>query len=131
MSLKQVIETKLAPAAIGPYSQATAAGNLFFTSGQLGFEIDTMELPDDFHKQVKNALYNLKALVEASGSRMDHVLKVTVYIKDMNRFQDFNEIYRDFFFAQPPAREVVEVSRLPKDALVELSCIGFLKDSLS
>jgi len=131
MSLKRIIETSLAPKPIGPYSQAVASGNQIYISGQLGLDLTSYDLPDDFATQVKNALYNLKSIVEAAGSRLDRILKVTVYLTDMNNFEKFNEVYRDFFLAQPPAREVVEVSRLPKDALIEISAIAFLQDSLS
>ena len=130
MSLKRVIQTGLAPQPIGPYSQAVASGNYVYVSGQLGFDLTTYELPATFNEQLKNVMYNLKAIIEASGSRLDRVLKVTVFLKNMDDFGAFNEMYREFFLAQPPAREVIEVARLPKDALVEISAVAFLQDSL-
>lgn len=131
MSLKRIIQTNLAPQPIGPYSQAVCSGNQIYVSGQLGLDLMSYELPEDFPTQVKNCLYNIKSIVEAAGSRMDRVLKVTVFLSNLDNFAEFNQIYRDFFEAQPPAREVVEVSRLPKDALIEISAIAFLQDSIS
>ncbi len=128
MSLKKIIKTDLAPQAIGPYSQATISGNHLYVSGQLGMDLGTNELPPDFKSQVKNALYNVKAIVEAAESRLDRVLKVTVYLTDMSNFPEFNDLYSEFFLAQPPARELVAVKELPKGGLVEISCIGFIHD---
>jgi 2-iminobutanoate/2-iminopropanoate deaminase len=130
MSLKKIIDTDLAPKAIGPYSQATSSGNTFYVSGQLGVDVVTGELPEGFTAQVKNALYNLKAIVEACESRLDRILQVTVFLTDINNFQELNEIYGQFFQAQPPARVVLEVSNLPKGGLIEICATGFIQDSL-
>lgn len=131
MSNKRIIETDLAPQAIGPYSQAVASGNFFFVSGQLGFDLRTMELPETFAAQAKNALYNLKAIVESCGSRLDRVLTVTIYLKNMEDYAPLNSIYADFFPAQPPARAVVEVSNLPKGGLIEIANVtGFIEDTM-
>ncbi|MBI5414108.1 hypothetical protein HZA38_01180 [Candidatus Peregrinibacteria bacterium] len=130
MSLKQIIETKMAPAAIGPYSQGIAAENTFYISGQLGIDMNTGALGTTFKEQATNALYNIKTLVESAGSRLDRVTKATVYLTDINTYPEFNTVYEGFFQAQPPAREVVGVAALPKGAMVEISCTGFIQDSM-
>lgn len=121
---KQVISTTLAPGAIGPYSQAIRIGDYIFTSGQLGLVPDTGELADGVEAQATQALQNVKAILEAAGSRLENVVKTTVFLKDMNDFAKVNQIYGSFFAEPYPARSAVEVARLPKDGLVEIEVIA-------
>jgi len=122
---KEIIATRLAPAAIGPYSQATKLGNLVFTSGVIPVNPETGVIPDGVEAQATQAFTSLKALVEESGSSMDRVMKTTVFIKNMNDFGKINEIYSKFFPTPCPSRSCVEVARLPKDVLLEIEAICF------
>jgi len=121
--MKQAIHTDQAPQAIGPYSQAVKAGNLLFTSGQLGLDPATGQFPEGVAEQAKQSLQNVKAIVEAAGATMGDIIKTTVFLKDMNDFATVNEVYASFFELPYPARSAVEVARLPKDALVEIEVI--------
>lgn len=123
---KQYIDTKEALAAIGPYSQGIRAGNLVFTSGQLPINPETGELVSDIRKATKQSLENVKAILSAAGASMSDIIKVTVFLRDMNDFAAMNEIYADYFPANPPARSAVQVARLPKDAVVEIEVIATL-----
>lgn len=118
------IATNKAPSAIGPYSQAVAFNNLVFCSGQLGRIPELDILVEGIENQTEQVLKNLAAVLEASGSRLSQVLKTTVYLKDMNDFTAMNAIYEKMFGSHKPARATVEVSRLPKDALVEIDAIA-------
>jgi len=123
---RQIIKTDQAPAAIGPYSQANAAGGFLFTAGQIPLDPATMEIVGvTAAEQARQALTNAKAVVEAGGLSLDDVVKVTVFILDMGEFGNINEVYQTFFSAEPPARSVVEVSRLPKDVLVEIEMVAY------
>lgn len=122
--MKEIVETKAAPGAIGPYSQAIKLNGMVYTSGQLPVDPETGAMPDGADKQAEQSLKNLKAVVEAAGSSMDKVVKTTVFIKHMDDFARINEVYAKFFDAPYPARSCVEVARLPKDALVEIECIA-------
>ena len=123
--MKQIISTSKAPAAIGPYSQATEANGLIIASGQLPIDPATGAFPEGIAAQTKQSLTNVKAVLEAAGTDMDHVLKTTVFLKDMNDFGAMNEVYATFFTeGKFPARSAVEVARLPKDALVEIEVIA-------
>ncbi|MBE7008876.1 MAG: RidA family protein [Ruminococcaceae bacterium] len=123
--MKQVISTTAAPAAIGPYSQAIEAGGLVITSGQLPIDPATGKFPEGIAAQTKQSLTNVKAILTQAGTDMDHVLKTTVFLKDMNDFAAMNEVYATFFTEGSfPARSAVEVARLPKDALVEIEVIA-------
>lgn len=123
--MKQIIATDKAPAAIGPYSQAIQTGNLIFTSGMIPIDPATNTLVEgDITVQAKQAIGNLEALLQASGSDLDHVLKTTVFIKDMNDFGKVNEVYASFFTKDCPARSCVEVARLPKDVLIEIEAVA-------
>lgn len=123
---KKIIMTEKAPAAIGPYSQAVKFGNMVFTSGALGIDPVTGAFAEGgIQAQTKQCLENLKAVLEASGSSLDKVLKATVFIKDMNDFPKINEIYGQYFTKEQPARSCVEVARLPKDALIEIEAIAY------
>jgi 2-iminobutanoate/2-iminopropanoate deaminase len=122
----KTIETKNAPAAIGPYSQAKVAGGLVFASGQIPIDPATGNIEaSDIAGQTRRAAQNLAAVLEAAGSGLDKVLKTTCFITDMNAFAAFNEVYAEFFPGKP-ARSCVEVSRLPKGALVEIEAVAEL-----
>lgn len=124
--MKEIVETKAAPGAIGPYSQAIKLNGMVYTSGQLPVDPETGAMPEGADKQAEQSLKNLQAVVEAAGSSMDKVIKTTVFIKHMDDFARINEVYAKFFEAPYPARSCVEVARLPKDALVEIECIAEL-----
>jgi 2-iminobutanoate/2-iminopropanoate deaminase len=123
---KEIVRTEKAPEAIGPYSQAVKYGNLVFTSGSIGIDPVTGAFPEGgLQTQAKQCLENLKVILEASGSRLENVLKTTVFIKDMNDFSKINEIYGQYFTEKQPGRSCVEVARLPKDALIEIEAVAF------
>jgi len=122
---RTIVTTKNAPSAIGPYSQGVIAGNLVFTAGQIALNPSTGEpVGKDIKEQTKQVLENLKAILEAAGSNLSNVIKTTVYLKDMNEFVAMNEVYAEFFSANPPVRSTVEVARLPKDVRVEIEAVG-------
>lgn len=124
---KEIINTKKAPAAIGPYSQAIKAGNLVFTSGQIPINPETGELVnDDIKKATERSLENVKAILEEAGTCLDKVIKTVVFVKDMNDFAAVNEVYGKYFTSNQPARSCVEVGRLPKDALVEIEVVALV-----
>ena len=123
--MKTIISTPKAPAAIGPYSQAVLVNGMLFTSGVIPIDPETNTLVEgDVTVQARQAIGNLKNLIEASGSSMEKVVKTTVFIKDMNDFGKINDIYKDFFTSDFPARSCVEVARLPKDVLIEIEAIA-------
>ena len=122
--MKERIHTKNAPEAVGPYSQAIRYGNLLFISGQIPLDPATGSIVEgDIAAQTKMVLDNLRAILEANGMTEQNVLKCTCFLKDMEDFAQFNAIYNDYFGESLPARECVEVARLPKDVLVEISAI--------
>ena len=124
---KEIISAEKAPGAIGPYSQAVKYGNMVFTSGAIGVDPATGVFPEGgIQVQAKQCLENLKAVLEASGSSLENVLKTTVFIKDMNDFSKINEIYGQYFTERQPGRSCVEVARLPKDALIEIEAIAYI-----
>jgi len=124
VGMKTIISTPDAPKAIGPYSQAVRYGDLLFVSGMLGMDPKTGEMAGtDIESQAVRILENLKAVVEAAGMTLQNVLKSTVFLKDMNDFAKFNEIYGRYFPEAPPARETVQVAKLPRDAAIEISVI--------
>jgi 2-iminobutanoate/2-iminopropanoate deaminase len=124
---KQVISTPNAPEAIGPYSQAIRAGNMLFLAGQIAIDPKTKQLMKDasIEDQTRLVLENLKAVLEADGLTMDHVVSTTVFLKDLNEFGKMNEVYATYFKSAPPARATVEVARLPRDVKVEIAAIAF------
>ncbi|MFH2219492.1 MAG: RidA family protein [Pseudomonadota bacterium] len=123
----KIVQTKSAPAAIGPYSQGVAAGSFLFVSGQLGMDPESGELAGpDISGQARRALENLRQIVLAAGSDLSHVVAVDVFLTDMGNFAEFNEIYKEYFVEHRPARAVVEVSALPRGACVEIKCIANL-----
>jgi 2-iminobutanoate/2-iminopropanoate deaminase len=126
MSNRRVISTDSAPGAIGPYSQAVAAGNLVFCSGQIALDPATGQLvgDGDVAAQTERVMDNLAAVLEAAGASFESVVKTTIYLKDMGDFPVVNEAYGKRFSAAPPARATVEVARLPKDVLVEIDAIA-------
>ncbi|EOC99803.1 RidA family protein [Caldisalinibacter kiritimatiensis] len=124
---RKVIFTEKAPKAIGPYSQGIKAGNMIFTSGQLALDPETGELVnDDIKKETRLALENLKAVLEDGGATLNDVVKVTVFIKDMDQFGLINEVYGEYFNENKPARSCVQVTRLPKDGNVEIEAIAIV-----
>lgn len=125
---KRIIYTEKAPKPIGPYSQAIIAGDFIFTSGQIPIDPKTNQLVQgDIKEQTKQVLENLKAILEEAGVTFDDVVKVTVYMKDLNEFSAMNEIYSEYFKNSPPARTTVEVSRLPRDVKIEIDLIAVKK----
>ena len=123
--MKKIIVSEQAPKAIGPYSQAVAINQLLFVSGQLPVDPASGTMPDSIEAQTMQSLKNIEAILKAAGSRMENVVKTTVYLKDLNMFTVVNGIYETFFKQNPPARVCVEISRLPKDALVEIEAIAY------
>lgn len=121
---RQTVSAKNAPAAVGPYVHAVKAGETLYTSGQLGLIPQTGTLPEGIEAQTKQALENLKAVVEASGLTLAHVVKTTVFLADMNDFATVNKIYAEYFTGEAPARSCVQVAKLPKDGLVEIEAIA-------
>lgn len=121
---KKVISTENAPKAIGPYSQAIEVGCFMFLSGQLGLVPSSGEfVAGGIEEQTRQALSNLKSIVESRGYSFDLVVKTTVFLKDMNEFSKMNSVYGEFFVQDPPARSTVEVAALPKGGLVEIEAI--------
>lgn len=120
------ISTCEAPAAIGPYSQAVKVGELLFTSGQIPLARDGSLVEGDVSVQTRQVMENLKAVLEAGGSSLAQVIKCTCFLADMNDFAVVNEIYGEFFAAEPPARSAVEVARLPKDVAIEIEAVASL-----
>ncbi len=124
MSVESVA-TADAPAAIGPYSQAVKSGGMVFVSGQIPMDASSGEIVgNEIKEQTKKALENLMVVLRAAGSSPEQVLKVTVYMKDLSGFQAMNEVYAGFFESSKPARAAVEVSRLPKDVMVEVDAVA-------
>ena len=122
--MREIIATKSAPAAVGPYSQAIRYGDLLFVSGQIPLDPETGEVVSgDVKVQTTRVLENLEAILKESGMGLQHVLKCTCFLNNMADFAKFNSVYGTYFADILPARETVEVSRLPKDVLVEISAI--------
>lgn len=122
-----VIQTPLAPAAIGPYSQAVQVGNLLFTSGQIALRADGTLNDGDIGIQTTQVLANLKAVIEAAGGRLNSVVKTTVFLKNLDDFSAMNQVYAEFFAGHTPARSTVQVAKLPRDVLVEIEAIAVLE----
>jgi 2-iminobutanoate/2-iminopropanoate deaminase len=122
---KEIIKTQKAPLAIGPYSQAIRAENLLFLSGQISINPETNEFIDgDIEIQTEQVLKNIKAILEAGGSSLEDVVKVTIYLRNMEDFALVNKIYSKYFKKSLPARACIEVSKLPKDAKIEIETIA-------
>ena len=125
--MKEVVHTDRGPKPIGPYSQAVKAGGFIYLSGQVALDPKTGDLiGGDIRQQAERTLENVKGILEAAGTNLHHVVKTTVFLKDMNDFVAMNEVYARYFAAAPPARSTVQVSRLPKDALLEIEVIAVL-----
>ena len=123
--MKEVIATKDAPKAIGPYSQATKANGFVFVSGQVAIDPANQQVINgDIAEQTERVLENLSAILRAAGSGLEKVVRSTVFLKDMGDFIAMNEVYGKYFSSAPPARSTVEVARLPKDVLVEIDVIA-------
>ena len=120
----KTIKTEKAPAAIGPYSQAIEANGLVFVSGQLPICPETGTFPEGIQAQTRQSLTNAKAILEAAGLTMQHVVKTTVLLADINDFAAMNEVYAEFFAEPFPARSAFAVKAVPKGALVEIECIA-------
>ena len=122
---RTTISTKDAPNAVGPYAQGVRAGGLIFTSGQVALDPATGALVQGgVEEQTRRVMLNLAAILQAGGSGLDRVVKATVYLTDLGKFDEMNRVYASFFPDDKPARVTVEVSRLPKDALVEIDAIA-------
>lgn len=122
---KEIIFSKEAPAPIGPYSQAIKAGNTLYVSGQIALDAETGELiNENITEETHVVMKNLEAVLRAGGFAFADVVKCTIFIKDMGQFATINEAYGQYFKTDPPARETVEVSKLPKNVNVEISCIA-------
>ena len=123
--MRQAVSTPSAPAAIGPYSQAVRAGSLLFVSGQIPLDPETGKMVDgDIAAQTHRVFQNLKAILEAAGTSLDRVVRVGVFLADMNDFAAMNEVYGTYFTAPAPARATIQAARLPKDARVEIDVIA-------
>ncbi|MFA0962106.1 RidA family protein [Roseivirga sp. BDSF3-8] len=122
---KSIIRTQDAPAPIGPYSQAVLAGNTLYVSGQIALDPDSGELiNDNITEETHAVMKNMEAVLAAAGMSFSNVVKCSIFVKDMGQFTTINEAYGQYFADAPPARETVEVARLPKDVNVEISCIA-------
>lgn len=120
----EFINTDKAPAAIGPYSQGVSASNIIFSSGQLPINPENGELITDPYKATKMSLDNIKNILEAAGAKVENIVKVNIYLTNMDDFSVVNEAYAEFFKDHKPARSCVEVSRLPKDGVLEIEAIA-------
>ena len=118
------VQTEKAPQAIGPYSQAIETGDMIFTSGQIPLTPDGKLVEGGIEAQTRQVLENVKAVLHAAKSGLEHVVKTTIFLQDMNQFQIVNEIYGEYFSEHQPARSCVEVSCLPKDVLIEIEVIA-------
>jgi len=129
--MKKIISTSKAPSAIGPYSQAVSVNGTVYCSGQIGLVPETMEFAksvseSDIVAQTKQVMKNLKAVLETGGASLGSVVRCSIYVDDMDDFTVVNEIYGSYFPDEPPARETIAVETLPKNALVEISCIAYV-----
>lgn len=123
---KEIIRTDKAPQAIGPYSQAVKFGELIFLSGQIPLDPQTGKIIEgDIEAQTERVMQNISAVLEAASSSLDRVLKVTIFLADMNDFARVNEVYGRFFTAAPPARSTVAAARLPRDARIEIDAVAY------
>ncbi|MCH4514380.1 RidA family protein [Staphylococcus haemolyticus] len=123
----KTINTNKAPEALGPYSHAMVVNNLVFTSGQIPLDTEGNIVSDDVKEQTKQVLDNLSVVLEEAGSDLNSVVKATIFISDMNEFQQINEVYGSYFSEHQLARSCVEVARLPKDVKVEIEVVGKVK----
>ncbi|WP_048148065.1 RidA family protein [Palaeococcus ferrophilus] len=125
--MKEIVFTERAPRPVGPYSQAVKAGSFLFIAGQIPINPETGALVEgDIKAQTRQALENVKAIVEAAGGSLNDVVKVTVYLRDMGDFGAMNEVYSEYFNSSKPARAAVEVSNLPKGVAIEVEAIAYI-----
>lgn len=123
--MKKIVNTSNAPAPIGPYSQSVMAGNMLYVSGQIPLDASTGELvKGSIEEETHKVMENLKAILEEAGMSFANVVKCSIFVKDMGDFGKINQVYGEYFSEDPPARETVEVSGLPKGVNVEISCIA-------
>ncbi len=124
---KKVIQTAMAPKAIGPYSQAIQAGGFLFLSGQIPLDPKTGEMvKGDIRRQTGQVLENIKGVLDSEKLEMKDVVKVTIFLKDIGNFNQVNEVYATYFPSSPPARSTVEVAKLPKDAEIEIEAVALI-----
>jgi 2-iminobutanoate/2-iminopropanoate deaminase len=122
----QILFSERAPAPIGPYSQGIRAGGFIFTAGQIPLAPDGTMVEGGVADQARQVIANLQGVLSSAGATLADVVKITIYLKDMNDFPQVNEVYGEFFGQTPPARSTVQVARLPKDALVEIEAIAWM-----
>ena len=122
--MKQIIFTEKAPAAIGPYSQAILSNDTLYISGQISLAL--VEAGATIEDETHQVMKNISAILEAANMTFEQVVKCTIFVKDMNNFAKINNVYGEYFTSNPPARETVEVARLPRDVNVEISCIAVM-----
>lgn len=126
--ITKVVSTEKAPQAIGPYSQGMIAGNMVYTSGQLGIDPTNGEIvSSSIQDEARQSLKNVEAVLKEAGAELTDVIKTTVFVKDLNQFAEINEVYSEFFSEHKPARSCVEVARLPKDGNIEIEAIALKK----
>ncbi|MGL4989747.1 MAG: RidA family protein [Sarcina sp.] len=124
--MRNIIQTKEAPSAIGPYSQAVNVGNLIFVSGQIPINPVNNEIPISIEEQTKQVLENIKAILLSAKADLNNVVKTTVFLDDLENFNEMNKIYESYFKETKPARSTVEVSRLPKNVKIEIETIAII-----
>jgi len=125
--MKDVIYSEKAPKPIGPYSQAVKSSNIIFVSGQIPIDPKTNEIiKGGIKEQTRKVIENIKTILESAGASLENITMTFIYLKDMKDFSDFNNIYQEYFNIKPPARVTVEVSRLPRDVLIEIACIAMV-----
>ena len=125
--MRDIVLTDRGPKPIGPYSQAVKINGFLYVSGQVALDPKTNEfVSGDIRQQTERVIENLRGIVEAGGSKLNHIVKTTVFLKNMDDFSAMNEVYGKYFSSTPPARSTVQVARLPKDALVEIEVIAAL-----
>jgi len=120
--MKQIIFTEKAPAAIGPYSQAVLTNGTLYVSGQIALSL--VEAGANIEDETRQIMKNILAILEAANMTFENVVKCSIFVKDMNNFAKINGVYGEYFSTNPPARETIEVARLPKDVNVEISCVA-------
>lgn len=124
---KSIVQSENAPRPIGPYSQAVRVGNLLFISGQVALDTAGNLHTSSIEEETRQVMANLQEILKSAGGDFSHVVKTTIFLSDMNDFARVNEVYGGYFKSQAPARETVQVSRLPKDVHVEISCIAAME----
>ena len=125
--MKKIVSTERAPRPIGPYSQAICVNGWLYVSGQIPLDPVTGDIVrGDFKVQVERVLENIRAIVESTGGRLEDVVKVTVYLRDIGRFSEFNEVYSKYFPRDPPARSVIGVSSLPRGVELEIDAVAYV-----